>query len=384
MNCDKPVVVGVEISDRPCGDAAFHRRPRHRGRHRHHEARIERFRDQVFRAERQRLASIGQRDDVGELGVGELGNRFHAGELHLLGDHGRADVERAAEDERKAQHVVDLVRVVRAARRDDGVRSHGLGELGPDFGLGVRQGEDQRIPGHGPDHVLRQHAGAGKTEKEVGAANRVGQRAVLRVAGVARLVLLHRRLAAGVDDAPAVAHDDVLAGEPDADHEIEAGDRRRTRAGAHELDLRDVLADHLEPVQDRCAGHDRGAVLVVVEDRDLHPLAQLALDVEAVRCLDVLEVDAAERRLQPGDGLDHLLRVGLGELDVEHIDAGEFLEQAGLAFHDRLARQRPDVAQAEHRGAVGDHGDEIATRRKRRASAGSAAIASQAAATPGE
>ena len=32
--------------------------------------------------------------------------------------------------------------------------------------------------------------------------------------------------------------------------------------------------------------------------------------------------------------------------------AGEFLEQAGLAFHDRLAGERADVAQPEHRRFV--------------------------------
>ena len=39
---------------------------------------------------------------------------------------------------------------------------------------------------------------------------------------------------------------------------------------------------------------DRGAVLVVVEDRDRQRLVQPALDLEAARRRDVLEVDAAE------------------------------------------------------------------------------------------
>ena len=43
------------------------------------------------------------------------------------------------------------------------------------------------------------------------------------------------------------------------------------------------------------------------------------------------------------------------DLDVEHVDAGELLEQDGLALHHRLAGQRADIAQAEHGGAVGDH-----------------------------
>ena len=41
-------------------------------------------------------------------------------------------------------------------------------------------------------------------------------------------------------------------------------------------------------------GDDGGAVLVVVEDRDVHQFAQPLLDDEAVGRLDVLEIDAAE------------------------------------------------------------------------------------------
>ena len=47
----------------------------------------------------------------------------------------------------------------------------------------------------------------------------------------------------------------------------------------------------------RAAEHDdRRAVLVVVEHRDVEQLAQPALDLEAPRRGDVLEVDAAEDR----------------------------------------------------------------------------------------
>ena len=80
--------------------------------------------------------------------------------------------------------------------------------------------------------------------------------------------------------------------------QVEAGERRGARARADQLDLADVLADDLQPVEHGRGRDDRRAVLVVVEDRDLHALAQLALDVEALGRLDVLEVDAAERRLQ--------------------------------------------------------------------------------------
>ena len=103
-------------------------------------------------------------------------------------------------------------------------------------------------------------------------------------------------------------------------------------------------------------------MLVVVEDRDLHARAQRALDVEAVGRLDVLEVDAAEGRLERRDQVDQLVEVLLVDLDVEDVDAGELLEQDALAFHHRLGGERADVAEAEHGRAVGDDGDQVAAR----------------------
>ena len=69
---------------------------------------------------------------------------------------------------------------------------------------------------------------------------------------------------------------------------------------------------------------------------------------------DVLEVDAAEARRQPDDGLDDLLDVGGVQADRYGVDAAELLEQHRLALHHRHRRGRADVAETEHRGAVGD------------------------------
>jgi hypothetical protein len=44
------------------------------------------------------------------------------------------------------------------------------------------------------------------------------------------------------------------------------------------------------------------------------------------------------------------------------VDVGEFLEQDGLALHHRLGRQPADVAQPQHRRAVGHHRHEVAPR----------------------
>jgi hypothetical protein len=75
---------------------------------------------------------------------------------------------------------------------------------------------------------------------------------------------------------------------------------------------------------------------------------------------DVFEIDAAEGRGDAAHRLDELLRMLGMDLDVEHVDVGEVLEQDRLAFHHRLAGERADIAQPEHGAAVGDHGDQIA------------------------
>jgi hypothetical protein len=115
----------------------------------------------------------------------------------------------------------------------------------------------------------------------------------------------------------------------------------------------------LQSVRHRGADDDGGAVLIVVEHRNCHPAFQALLDLEALGRLDVLEVDPAEGRLQRRHHVDEPVDILLGNFDVEHVDAGEFLEQHRLAFHDGLGGERADVAEPEHGGPVGDDGDEV-------------------------
>ena len=84
------------------------------------------------------------------------------------------------------------------------------------------------------------------------------------------------------------------------------------------------------------------------------------LDVEALRGLDVLQVDAAEGRLQQLAGLDDLIRILGVELDVEDVDVGKALEEDPFPLHDRLAGQGAEVAEAQDGGAVGDDRHQVA------------------------
>ncbi|MCO5595358.1 hypothetical protein L7F22_049400 [Adiantum nelumboides] len=284
-------------------------------------------------------------DDVGD-GTGRR-------DLHVVGDAAGVRVQRAAEDPREGQHVVDLVREVAATGRDDrGVPGR---DVRVHLGVGVGQREDHALLGHRGQQLLGQR-GAGEPDEHVRTGQGLGDPAgdPARV-GDGGEIGLHPA-APGVDDAARVEQHDVRGtrGQQDAC----AGDARRAGPGDHDAQVRQRAALHPAGAVEGGEQHDGGAVLVVVHDRAVQRLDQAALQLEAARRGDVLEVDRAEGRAQPDQGLHDLVDVGGVEHERDRVEPGEGLEQRRLALHHRQRRARADVAEAEHRGAVADDGDQ--------------------------
>ena len=165
-----------------------------------------------------------------------------------------------------------------------------------------------------------------------------------------------------INDTTRIANHDLAFVEPHGDQQVETGKRRGSGTRGDQPDLRDILADHFERRFHRGRHHNGGAVLIVVEYRNFHAFVQVFLHVETIRCLDVFEVDAAEGRFQALDGFSQFVRILFIDFDIEHIDTGKAFEQHRLAFHNRLGRQRADITEPEHRGAVGDHADQVGAR----------------------
>ncbi len=349
--------------DRPPRHAGFHGRLRHRRGLPDQHARIEGLGNDVFAAEFHPLHAIGAQHRIGHVLLGQPGQGERGGALHLVVDGGGADVQGAAENEGEAQHVVDLVGKVGAAGGHDGIRTRGQRHVVGDFRIRVGEGEDDRVGRHRHHHIRRHRAAARKAEEHVGAHQRLGQRAGFGLVGVAGLVDVHVLGAAFVDHALGVAHQNVFPAHAQVAVVGGAGDGAGAGAVEHHLDFADLLADDLERVQQTGGGDDGGAVLIVVEDRDVHGLPQLFLDHEALRRLDVLQVDAAEGRFQHLAGADDLARIFGRQLDIEHVDIGEALEQHPFALHHRLAGQGADIAQAQHRGAIADDPHQVALAR---------------------
>ena len=131
-------------------------------------------------------------------------------------------------------------------------------------------------------------------------------------------------------------------------------------AVADEPRLLDVATGQLHRVDHAGGGDDRGAVLIVVENRNVHQFAQALLDDETLRRLDVLEIDAAERGAEKFHRVDEFLGVLGSDFQIDRIDVREAFEENRLAFHHGFGGERAEIAEAEDRGAVGNDGDHVA------------------------
>jgi len=135
--------IGVEIVNPRAGHARIHRCLGHSGRHDFDQARVKRGRDDVIGAEFLVLA-IGRRDLFGHAATGKFGNRLGCGNFHLFVDGGRLHIQRAAKDEREAQHIIDLIGKIAAPGGDDRIGAHSLGSVRHDFGNRVGHRKDDR------------------------------------------------------------------------------------------------------------------------------------------------------------------------------------------------------------------------------------------------
>ena len=177
-----------------------------------------------------------------------------------------------------------------------------------------------------------------------------------------RLPLVHALGAVLVDHALGVAEDDVFGCKTHRLDEFDAGNRRGSRAVADELGGLEIAARQMQRIDEAGCGDDRRAMLVVMEDRDVHDLAQALLDDEALGRLDILEIDAAEGGAEKAHAIDEFVRILGIDFEVDGIDVGETLEEDGLAFHHGLGGECAEIAETENGGAVGNHRHHVATR----------------------
>ena len=167
----QPFAVGVEIGDRSQRHAAIGRSLGHSGRDLDHQPRVERLGYQVFRAEGEFFADVGQRHDFTLLGLRQVGNRMYRCNFHLDCDGRSPGVECATKNVGKTQDVVDLIRKISTAGGDDGIVANGFHFVGRNLRIRVRQRKNDRPCSHFPNHVGLEHAAGRQAQKHVGPFN---------------------------------------------------------------------------------------------------------------------------------------------------------------------------------------------------------------------
>ncbi len=151
-----------------------------------------------------------------------------------------------------------------------------------------------------------------------------------------RFPLIHAFGAALINDAFAVAHDDIGVRHAHRLYQLGARNRRCTSAVANDLHILQFTPRQPAGVDQTCRSYDRGAMLVIVKHGDIHAFAQGLFNQEAIRRGNVLQIDPAETRLQQFDRIDKTLRIFGLHFDINRIDIGEAFEQHCLALHHRL------------------------------------------------
>ncbi|VVN49397.1 hypothetical protein PS639_06362 [Pseudomonas fluorescens] len=228
-----------------------------------------------------------------------------------------------------------------------------------DFRIRVRAREHDRVGRHGLQAFSAQQVRTGQANEHVSAFQRVSQGALVGRVSEDSLVLV-QIVTAGVDHAGAVDHVDVFDAGAHAHQQFHAGDGGSTGAQADDPGVSQGFASDFQGVDHAGRGNDRGAVLVIVEDRNVALFDQGAFDLKALGGLDVFQVDATKGDGDALDGVDEGLRAFGVDFDIEYVDAGEALEQHAFAFHYRFGSQWAEVTQAKNGGAIGNDCNQVA------------------------
>ena len=292
----------------------------------------------------------------------EVCESMSSSEFHFLIDLTGTYIESAAEEAWEYGGVVDLVRHIASAGAID-VNAFFFGFFVHDFRYRVCHSEDNALVVHGLDGFYVEYARCRAADEDISAFDSVIECAlfVFRIDFGDEFLLYAVSLTIVKEDAFGVQDGHVFRFY--AVFEEQTGDRSTGSASAIHDDLHifDLFADDFESTEECCQSSDRSAVLVIVEDRDVHDLFQFVFDVIAFRGRDIFEVDAGEVLFQQFDGVDEFLRILGVQSDRDRIDLSESLVQCGFAFHDRHSSSCSDIAHAENTGAIGNDGYDIAS-----------------------
>ena len=137
------------------------------------------------------------------------------------------------------------------------------------------------------------------------------------------------------------------------------GHTRRAGAVDNYFDFFALFAHHLEGVGHARQGNHRRTVLVIVKYRDVAQLLESGFDFKAAGRGNILQIDSAETAGNEVNCTHNFVYVLAFDTKRKCVHAAELFKEHAFPLHHRHTSLRPDVAQAQHSGAVRDHSSHI-------------------------
>ena len=149
--------VGIPVFDVFAGYTAFHGSFGHSAGHFGNEARVNRFRDEVFGTKSEVVYVVCLVHHIGHGLLGKVGNGVYGSNFHCFVDGFCLRVEGTAEDVGETDYIINLVRIVGTTGRHQYVRTCRHGVFVRDFRSRVGKGKHDGMVCHAANHVLGQH-----------------------------------------------------------------------------------------------------------------------------------------------------------------------------------------------------------------------------------
>ena len=202
--------VSLHILNRSAGDARVGCGLRNGWSDLHDQSRIKRLGNDVVWSKSQVLTRVGLGDFVALLSFCEFGNRLNASKLHGFGNAACPSIQGATENKWETEDVVDLIRVVGAARGNNAIWTRCFGDFGTYFRLRIRKRQNQGRRTHTVDHFCIHHTGRRATQEYVGSHHGISKRTKCCILCIAFFIFFHLCIATLINHTTRVTHKNVF------------------------------------------------------------------------------------------------------------------------------------------------------------------------------
>ena len=283
-------------------------------------------------------------------------------QFHFFVDLTGSYVQGATEEAREYGGVIDLVVHIASAGTID-VYALFLGFFFHNFRYRISHGKYDALVSHGLDGIIIEYAGSGAADKYICPFHCLSKSAlfIFRIGLMNQFQLYPVPFAIVVENAFGIQDSHVFRFHSVFQKEAGNGGACCTGAVHNDFDFIDLLAGDFESSQKSSQGSNGGAMLVIMEYRDIHDFLQFVFNVIAFRRGNIFQIDAGKVLFQQFHGMDEFILVLCVENNGDGINVAESLVECGFAFHNRHGSSSTDVAQAQYAGTVGNNSYHIAS-----------------------